>query len=79
MCASKPYAALRLLLLLAAVSVFAACSGAAGGGPLSGYDAFRVTAADGGNRDDARWAAYLEGQLVSRADYTGSPVIGEGG
>ena len=44
MCASKPYAALRLLLLLAAVSVFAACSGAAGGGPLSGYDAFRVTA-----------------------------------
>lgn len=79
MCASKPYAALRLLLLLAAVSVFAACSGAAGGGPLSGYDAFRVTAADDGNRDDACWAAYLEGQLVSRADYTGSPVIGEGG
>ena len=63
MCASKPYAALRLLLLLAAVSVFAACSGAAGGGPLSGYDAFRVTAAD------AATATTRAGRRISRASW----------
>ena len=60
MCASKPYAALRLLLLLAAVSVFAACSGAAGGGPLSGYDAFRVSAATATTR---------AGRRISRASW----------
>ena len=79
MCTSKPYAAFRLLLFLAAASAFAACSGAAGRKPLSAYESFRVSAADDRSRDDLRWAEYLEGQLANRAAYTGRPAIGDGG
>ncbi len=67
------------LLVLAVVLALGISSCAADRRPVADYACFRVEPADEGSKDDARWAAYLEGQLVNRAVDDRRAVIGEGG
>ena len=68
----------RPLLMLAAVMAMCLSSCAADRRAPSAYGCFSVAPADGG-KDDARWAAYLEGQLANRAAGGRRAVIGDGG
>lgn len=68
-----------LLLLIAAAMLLGSCAGAAAGGPQK-VACYSIEPARGDSKADARWAAYLAGQ-IERRSRTADLVVpaGEGG